>query len=301
MGGGLEVDEATLSFLAAARGGDVVVLRASGSTSSYNDYFLSALEGDSLPASTTTLRVPASSTAASSPGVLCRVGRAEGIWLAGGDQWDYLGGWAGPLHDSVAATAIRGKAVGGTSAGAMVLGEVAFAATFGGVTSAEALAAPTAAEVTVRISAMSQPELRGVLVDSHFHARDREGRLLAFLAQGRALLGRDTLRGIGIDERTALVVRDGLYHVHAVGAGVVSLYEVTGDAVLEPGRALGLTGIRRLHLRDGDRGAWPPAFPAGVATAELRVVDGVVRVVQPPPPPTSGAPAPEAAAADRFR
>ena len=51
--------------------------------------------------------------AAGQAAVLCRVDRAEALWLAGGNQWDYLGGWPTALHDGIQRLHARGGAVGG--------------------------------------------------------------------------------------------------------------------------------------------------------------------------------------------
>ena len=115
MGGGSEVDRGSAQFVEAALGGDVLVLRASGSTESYTSYFAQELVVDLPPASVTTLLLDDPSLAAD-PAVLCRIDGAEAIWLAGGDQADYLVRWpeqlraaiARAVNDGVAAAAIGG-------------------------------------------------------------------------------------------------------------------------------------------------------------------------------------------------
>ncbi len=286
MGGSAEVDAASRVFVEGANGGDVLVLRASGSTTSYNAYLEVEVGAEPRPSSVGTLRVPgvgagpgvADGAGSDSPGALCRVAHAEAVWLAGGDQWDYLGGWAAALHDSLRATAGRPAAIGGTSAGAVVLGELAFDAEHGTVTSDTALADPFHTRVSVRRSDLAQPELARFLVDSHFMQRDREGRLLAFLARGAALLETDTVYGLGLDERAAMVITDGRYEVHAEPGRRAWLYRyvVGDDAPPAPGRPLEMTGVLRLGLGDGTAGAWPPSLD-GPAIDTLDVVDGRVQ------------------------
>jgi cyanophycinase-like exopeptidase len=139
MGGASEFDPAMQWFLDRANGGDVLVLRASGSNG-YNDYMYADLGG--VNSVETILFNNAS--AAYDPYVAGRIEKAEAIWFAGGDQWNYVDFWRGtPVMELVNdAVAERNAAIGGTSAGMAILGACYFSAQFGSVTSAEALANP---------------------------------------------------------------------------------------------------------------------------------------------------------------
>lgn len=273
MGGGREDDQASRLFAEAAGGGDVVILRASGSLTSYPDYFTDVLMPDPLPASVTTLRT-STPTAAADEAVLCGLQRAEAIWLAGGNQWNYLGLWPDTVHAMLAA---HGGAIGGTSAGAASLGEAAFDARLGTVTSEVALADPFAPKVSVRVSAFAQPELSGMLVDTHFMERSREGRMLVFLARFLEEQRYSSVIGIGLDERVALLIEDGQYRVMAGERGAAWLYEVRAPVALTAGAALNLASVRRMRLDAGQQGAWPPDFDEGNAEA-MYVEAGVVRM-----------------------
>lgn len=278
MGGGPEADAAAREFVEAANGGDVLVLRASGSLTSYPSYFRDDLAPTPAPNSVETVKTTDPSAAAQAA-VLCRIGNAEGIWLAGGNQSNYLRGWPQAVHDALAAARDRGVAIGGTSAGSVSLGEAAFDAREGSVTSAEALADPFRADVTLTYPTWAQAELDGVYVDSHFADRDREGRLLVFLARFAADRGHDRVVGVGLDEGMALVIENGTYRVErSTRRGPDQrawLYEVTGPATLAPGIPLGLEGVRRVGLAEGAAGSWPLDFDAVTATS-LTVVDGQV-------------------------
>lgn len=271
MGGSAEVDAASRSFVTAASGGDILILRATGSLTSYPDYFTTGLSADPGPGTVVTVRTD-SPAASADAAVFCRVKRAEAIWLAGGNQWHYLGGWPAAVHDSLRVATEKGIAFGGTSAGAMVLGEWAFDARNGTVSSETALGDPTNAAVSVSRSPFPQPELAGALVDTHFSERNREGRLVTFLAQV-ATTGEYPI-GIGIDERTALIVEDGGYRVLSSG-GSVWLYQIHGDVVVEAGRPLTLLEyVVRARLDNTDQGVWPPPFVDSVDT--LFVKQGVL-------------------------
>lgn len=266
MGGGAEVDEASRLFVQGANGGDVLVLRATGSVDSYTGYF-GKVGATPAAASITTLLL-ADAAASSPPAVACRVDRAEALFLAGGDQWSYLGVWSTGLQAHCQAPS---RAVGGTSAGSMVFGAYAFTAEKGSVTSATALAEPRGSAITVRKSLYEQPELAHSLVDTHFSQRDREGRLLVFAAHMLAA-GDSPALAIGIDEDTALVIEGKSARV--LGSGAVHAYLVAGPlTTFSVGSALGLGGIRHRVLPSGTTTPWPPV-PGDIL---LEVASGKVR------------------------
>jgi cyanophycinase-like exopeptidase len=275
MGGSVEVDEASKLFVEGAGGGDVLVARASGSVESYLPYFADELSADPAPNSVRVVRLdnPAAGAAES---VVCRVHAAEALWLAGGDQWSYLGLWPAELHAALDELASREATIGGTSAGAMSLGELTFDAKEGSMTSSEALAAPTAAFVSVSRSPFGQPELAGTLVDTHFSEREREGRMLALLARAAELTG-ETVVGIGLDERAALVLENDTATTVTSEGRSVWLYRFAGGASLQAGSALSLAGVERVRLDHGDTLVWPPVWTA-LAVDILDVTDGVVDV-----------------------
>ena len=88
MGGGPDVDEAFQWWNAYINGGDVVVLRTSGSDG-YNDYLYHQIGAVN---SVETLVVDRRSLA-DDPYVAYRLQRAEAIFMAGGDQATYLESW----------------------------------------------------------------------------------------------------------------------------------------------------------------------------------------------------------------
>ena len=274
MGGGREEDIAARLFVEASFAGDIVILRTSGSLTSYPEYFIGAL-ASITPATVVTVRTSNPEAAADSA-VLCRVDRAEAVWLAGGNQWNYLGRWPAPLHEALAAVAQRDATMGGTSAGAVSLGEGAFDARYGTITSKEALSDPLRPEVSISRPVFAQPELDGILLDSHFTERSREGRLLVFLARFLADRGEGPVVGIGLDEGVALTIEFGEYQITSRESGAAWLYEVTGPVDLEPGAPLTLSGIRRVRLPGGSVGRWPFAFDGRSDVVRLRVVGGVV-------------------------
>jgi len=270
MGGGPEADVAARDFAEAAAGGDVLVLRASGSLTSYPDYFRDDLAPDPEPNSVETVKT-VDPGAAAQAAVLCRIANAEAIWLAGGNQENYLRGWPAQVHQALAEARDRGVAIGGTSAGAVSLGEAAFDARAGSVTSDEALADPMRSDVTLTYPTWAQGELGGAYVDSHFMDRDREGRLLVLLARFQVDRGHERVVGVGLDEGVALVIEGGTWRVERnprrPPANAAWVYEVTGPASLAAGTPLELSGVRRVQLTQGAAGAWPFDFDAAAATS----------------------------------
>jgi cyanophycinase len=224
MGGGVEPDAAFEWWSDVVAGGDIVVIRASQSDG-YNDYLYTDIGGfDSVE----TLLVD-SRGKAQEPYVAQQIDNAEAVFLAGGNQWSYVSLWSDTaLHDALQRVWDRGAFVGGTSAGLAVLGDRAYSAATGmSAYSDEALADPFYEDVTFDDDFLSLPPLRGVVTDSHFAERDRMGRLLAFVAR-MWTDGFEAPRGIGVDERTALLLGPDVDRV--VGSGAV--YEIS--AALEP-------------------------------------------------------------------
>ncbi|TQV81179.1 cyanophycinase [Exilibacterium tricleocarpae] len=200
-GGGSDVDAAFSQRVKPhMKGGDVVVLRSTGSDG-YNTYLRNLLHANSV----TTLRVD-SRAKANSDYVDFKIRHAEFVFFAGGDQSDYLNLWDNTkLETAVATVYARGGVVGGTSAGAAVLGEYIYDPdNTPGIRSAEAVTDFCHSYLNFSTGFLDIPLMRGIVNDTHFYERDRLGRLLVFMASHRP-----GTTGIGIDEGTALFVSAG--------------------------------------------------------------------------------------------
>ncbi len=207
MGGSTENDNAMRWFLERADGGDVLVIRASGSDG-YNNYMYSDLGVTINSVETIRFNGP---NAANDPYVMERLAKAEAIWIAGGDQWDYVSYW----RDSPVANLInegirqRNIVIGGTSAGMAILGGAYFSAQNGSITSSEALANPYNNDMTVQNEPfLDVPFLEDVITDTHYDQRERRGRHLAFLARAQTDFGQ-SYRGIACNENTAVCITTG--------------------------------------------------------------------------------------------
>ena len=204
MGGATEDDNAMKWFLQRANGGDVLVLRTSGSDG-YNDYFYSNL---GIAINSVETIVCNNATASSDLYLVQKIENAEAIWFAGGDQWNYISYWRNTPVDSAINEAIenRGIVIGGTSAGMAIQGKYYFSAQNGTVTSATALANPFNNSVTVDSTSFIHNEyLTDVITDSHFDNPDRKGRLVTFLARIQTSYG-VMAKAIACDEYTAVCI-----------------------------------------------------------------------------------------------
>src|SRR5687767_14730165 len=158
-GGGDDVDHNYVRMGEYGGGGDFVVLRASGAAE-YNDYIFALCRCDSVE----TL-VFSSREAASDPGVVATILNAEALFIAGGDQSNYVRYWKGtPVEDAIHRVAAKPAPIGGTSAGMAILGEFVYSAMgTESLTSAVAMADPYAADVSLERDFLVLPRLEGVL------------------------------------------------------------------------------------------------------------------------------------------
>lgn len=213
MGGAGENDEAMTWFLNRADGGDILVLRASGADG-YNDYLYSEL-GVSVNSVETI--VFNDWTAASEPYILDKIARAEAIWFAGGDQWDYVSYWRGTAVATSINEAVefRGAVIGGISAGMAIMGSIYFTAENGTVTSTQALNNPYHPNITLSGAPfLDVPYMTNVITDTHYDDPDRKGRHTVFLARTLVDAGVNA-RGIACDEFTAVCIApDGIARIY---------------------------------------------------------------------------------------
>lgn len=205
-GGGGDNDAAMAWLLEHADGGDVVVLRASGSDG-YNDYLFSQL--GVVVNSVETIRFDGPQ-AASDPFVLDVIAGAEVLFLAGGNQTDYVDYWLNtPVGDAIAFLQNDKRiAIGGTSAGMAVLGQVYYAPVGPGVTSDEALGDPFHPfidDVTIDAPLFTSRWLTRTVTDTHYDQRNRRGRHMVFMARAAQATGK-RVYGIAANEYTAVAI-----------------------------------------------------------------------------------------------
>lgn len=202
MGGGTDVDAAMRWMITKAGGGDIIVLRATG-TNAYNSYIYGLQTCNSVE----TLLIN-SRTLANDAAVEAKIRAAEAVFISGGDQWNYVNYW----KDTKVEDALnylrntKGCVIGGTSAGCAIQGRFYYSAQNGSVTSSAALANPYNVDMTIgRNDFLNNPYLSNLITDTHFDNPDRRGRLVAFMAR----MSKDQAivpSGVGVDEATAVCI-----------------------------------------------------------------------------------------------
>ncbi|NRB51782.1 MAG: T9SS type A sorting domain-containing protein [Saprospiraceae bacterium] len=204
MGGATENDAAMRWFLQRAAGGDVLVLRASGSNG-YNNYLYSEL---GVAVNSVETIVFNNAAATDDAYIHQKIKQAEAIWFAGGDQWKYVSYWRNDAIGALINEAIQGRniVIGGTSAGMAILGGVYFSAQNGTITSNQALANPYDAKVVVDSSHFLEvPYLQHTITDTHYDNPNRKGRHMVFLARMVQDYGM-AAKGIACEEYTAVCI-----------------------------------------------------------------------------------------------
>ncbi len=208
MGGGTDVDAAFRDFaFPKLPGGDVVVLRATGSDG-YNDYLYTELTtGPNRPNSVETMLLNSAAKADTAYAEWV-IDTAEFIFMAGGDQSDYVNYWAGNKTGAALARAwARGAVIGGTSAGMAVMGQFIYDPdNVTAATGTSAIANPYNSGVLISDRLFPAPILNNIITDTHFRQRDRMGRPMAFLARLRQDSRSTAPVAICSDERTALCI-----------------------------------------------------------------------------------------------
>ncbi len=133
--------------------------------------------------------------------------KASGVWYGGGRQWRLVDAYMGTrTQRELEAVLARGGVIGGSSAGATIQGSYLVRG---------------AREGNHIMMAKGYEQgfgyLRDVAIDQHLMPRHREDDLVDVIEKNPELLG------LGIDERTAIVVQGDRFEV--IGKSVVGIYD----------------------------------------------------------------------------
>jgi cyanophycinase len=239
MGGGSDLDEAFRWLCQKGNGGDFLILRATGDDD-YNSYVNGLCKLNSVA----TLILP-DRTAAEDPAVAEIIRQAEVVFIAGGDQGNYIRGWKGtPVQEAINVNIAAGKPIGGTSAGLAVQGEFVYGALGdkpddNDLATTDVLPNPYFERVTLIRGFLKISHLENLLTDSHFAKRDRMGRTLGFLARIMQDGWSKSPREVAIDEKSAVLVEpDGKGTVVGNGKGAYFLRPTRRPDVCEKGQPL---------------------------------------------------------------
>ncbi len=281
MGGGDDLDEAFRWLCNKGSGGDFLILRARGDDD-YNSYVNGLCKANSVA----TLIIP-DREAAEDPEVAKIIREAEIVFIAGGDQANYVRGWKGtPVESAINDNIAAGKPVGGTSAGLAVEGEFVYSATGDqpddkNLSSADVLADPYFERVTLAREFLKVPHLENVITDSHFARRDRMGRSLGFLARIMKDGWSSSPREVAIDEKSAVLVEaDGKARVLGTGKGAYFLRPTQAPEVCEKGAPLTFRGVSVYRVPAGGHFDLPSWTGDGGTAYSLSVVHGKIESTQ---------------------
>jgi cyanophycinase-like exopeptidase len=281
MGGGSDLDEAFRWLCNKGKGGDFVVVRATGDDD-YNSYVNGLCKMNSVA----TLIIP-SHEAAHDPAVADIIRKAEVVFIAGGDQANYIRGWKGtPVEDAINANLAAHKPLGGTSAGLAVLGEFVYGALGdkpddNDLASTDVLPNPYFERVTLVRDFLKIPHLENLITDSHFAKRDRMGRTLGFLARIIQDGWSKAPREVAIDEKSAVLVEpEGTGTVVGSGKGAYFLRPTQEPKTCKTGEPLTFLNISVYRVPAGghfDLGSWKGE---GGTAYSLSVENGKIKSTQ---------------------
>jgi cyanophycinase len=232
MGGGLDVDEAIKWMIAKSGGGDFVVIRSTG-TNAYNDYIYSLGGVNSVQ----TLLIT-STAEANDACVVQTIKNAGAVFLAGGNQADYVNYFKGQGVGTALNYLIntRRAPIGGTSAGMAIQGQYYHA---GGADPLTVLSNPIGL-APIGNGFLTHPMLTNLVTEPHFAQRNRQARLTAFMATSiySYSVPWSSMRGVSADENTAVAV-DTASVAKVYGTGNANFTLGTGaPEILAPSTAL---------------------------------------------------------------
>jgi cyanophycinase len=281
MGGGSDLDEAFRWLCKKGNGGDFLILRARGDDD-YNSYVNGLCKANSVA----TLIIPDRS-AAQDPAVAEIIRTSEVVFIAGGDQANYIRGWQGTavakaINEGIAA----GKPIGGTSAGLAVEGEFVYGALGDrpddrDLSSADVLTNPYFNRVTVIRDFLRIPLLENLITDSHFVKRDRMGRSLGFLARIMKEDWSSSPREVAIDEKSVVLVEEnGKATVVGSGRGAYFMKPIRGPQTCAEGMPLTFRDVTVYRVPRGGHFELRSWTGSGGVEYSLSVVNGKIESTQ---------------------
>jgi cyanophycinase-like exopeptidase len=253
-GGGDDVDVNYSRMGEFSGGGDFVVLRASGADD-YNEYILKLCGCDSVETIVFENR-----DASFNDFVVGKIRDAEALFIAGGDQSNYVRFWKDtPVEDAIQAVASKPAPIGGTSAGMAIMGEFSYSAMSSeSLTAGAGLSDPFHVDLTLEGDFLHFAGLENVITDQHLVERDRIGRTVALLARLVNDGWTPQARAIAADRETSVHVDPASGNAEVFSTSdhetpYVYFLSTTGnDAVCQPGTPLTLRGVVVRRLAPGE-------------------------------------------------
>ena len=208
VGGGMRDPAIVERFLDLAGGpaAPIVLIPTAGADESYDQTWAGMEPFRAAGASRLTVLHTTERAIADSEAFVEPLRRAGGVWFGGGRQWRLADAYLDTkVHDALRGVLARGGVVGGSSAGATILGSYL-----------------VRGDTRTNTVMMGDHEegfglLRGVGIDQHLLRRNRQFDLI------EVIRARPELLGIGIDEDTAIVVQGDRFEV--IGQSYVAIYD----------------------------------------------------------------------------
>ena len=199
----------------------IVVIPTAGGGEIYDQYYPGLRAFTEVGATDLTVLHTTDREEANSEAFVEPLRRARGVWFPGGRQWRLADAYLDTrVHEELRGVLNRGGVVGGSSAGATILGSY--------------LARGDSATNTIMMGdhEVGLGFLRNVAIDQHLLRRNRQFDLLEVIEAHPDLLG------IGIDEDTAIVVQGDEFEV--MGRSYVVIYD--HERVLDSGGRFSFLG-----------------------------------------------------------
>jgi len=281
LGGGGDLDEVFRWLCNKGKGGDFLILRARGDDD-YNSYVNGLCKANSVA----TLIIP-DRAAAEDPAVAEIIRKAEVVFIAGGDQANYIRGWQGtPVESAINEGLAAGKPIGGTSAGLAVEGEFVYGSLGDkpddpALASAQVLANPYFERVTLVRDFLKVPHLENLITDSHFAKRDRLGRSLVFLARIMKDGWSQSPREVAIDQSSAVLVEaDGKATVVGTGKGAYFMRPAQAPEICEKDVPLTFRNVKVYRVKTGGHFDFTSWTGTEGTAYSLAVVQGKIESTQ---------------------
>jgi cyanophycinase len=210
VGGGGRSDSIIKNFIQLAGGNDaaIVVIPTADGSESYDKDAGGARSMRKLGATNVTILHTSNRDTANSPSFVKPLMNARAVWFGGGRQWRLVDSYKNTLTEQMIGKVLeRGGVIGGSSAGATIQGSYL-----------------TRGDSKNNQIMMGDHEegfgfLKNTAIDQHVLARNRQFDMFEILKN------RPELLGIGIDENTAIIVRENQFEV--TGESFVIVYDGT--------------------------------------------------------------------------
>lgn len=209
-GGGTIPVQAMKWFLEKCRGGDCIILTFD-CDDKYAHYVYDYITSIHSALNSVEIIPVDSRYKANSERLMKKIMNAEALFISGGNQSNYVRCWKNTKLSQAINTVVNQKKIpiGGTSAGLAVLGEFYYSASNEGVISQEAVTNPYNRYMyELGTNFLKIPYLKNVITDTHYAQRNRQERHMAFMARIAKDYNLENVRGIGVDEETALCIED---------------------------------------------------------------------------------------------